>query len=94
MMQCAIEIHQEPSTTHGHANRAAIALAVFLNPVDTERFARFFAWLAIFNPTIRGQVFKATETDKIRPDLIDGAALRDLIKGAWNVAANVPDPVE
>lgn len=94
MMQCALEIHQEDPATWGHEQRAAIALAMFITPTDSARFARFFAWLALFNPTIRGQVFRATETDKIRPDLIDGAALRDLIKGAWNVAANVPEPVE
>ena len=94
MMQCAVEIHEEPATTHGHENRAHIALNIFLSTDEAARFARFFAWLALFNPAIRGQVFKAAETDKIRPDLIDGAALRTLIKNSWNTAANVPDPVE
>lgn len=87
MMQCALEIHQEPSETWGHENRASVALAIFLNPEDTKRFSRFFAWLSLFNPTIRAQVFHG-END-IRPQEIDGAELRALIKGAWDVAANV-----
>ena len=89
VMQCALEIYQEPKTTEGHASRAAIALSIFLNPADTERFTRFFAWLALFNATIRGQVFQSTLADPITPENIDGAALRSLIKGAWNTAANV-----
>ena len=93
VMQCALEIHQEDPDTPGHSSRAAIALAIFLNPADTSRFARFFAWLAIFNPTIREQVFQPALQDPITPGNIDGEALRTLIKNAWNVAANVgPEP--
>lgn len=87
MMQCALEVWAEPEDTHGYENRRALALAIFINPDDTERFARFFAWLAIFNPEIRGQVFHGP--DDIRPEEIDGETLRTLIKNAWNVAANV-----
>lgn len=94
MMQCALEIYNEPVETPGHDNRAAIALAIFLNPADTDRFGRFFAWLAIFNPTIRDQVFQEELQDPITPGNIDGVALRTLIKNAWNVAANVPADVQ
>lgn len=87
MMQVAIEVYGEDVATPGHDQRAHIALNIFLSPTEAARFTRFFAWLAIFNPTIRGQVFHG-END-IRPESIDGVALRTLIKNAWNIAANV-----
>lgn len=87
MMQVAIEVYGEDESTPGHEQRAHIALNIFLSPTEAERFTRFFAWLAIFNPEIRGQVFHGP--DDIRPEEIDGETLRTLIKNAWNVAANV-----
>lgn len=90
MMQVAIEVYGEPPDTPSHERRAHIALNIFLSPTEAERFARFFAWLAIFNQTIRDQVFHGP--DDIRPEQIDGVALRTLIKNAWNIAAHVEEP--
>lgn len=87
MMAVAIEVYGEDESTPGHQNRADLAFSMFINPGDTQRFTRFFAWLAIFNPEIRDQVFHGP--DDIRPEEIDGETLRTLIKNAWDVAANV-----
>lgn len=87
MMQVAIEVYGEDESTPGHEQRAHVALNIFTSPTEAARFNRFFAWLAIFNPAIRAQVFHGP--DDIRPEAIDGEALRTLIRNAWNVAANV-----
>ena len=82
MMQVAFTIVGEPN-----GNRRTLALAVILNPLDRVRFAEAFAWMALYNPAIRGQVFTAEAT--VAPDRIDGVVLRKLITDAWNTAANV-----
>ena len=89
MMQCAFEIVGEPAETPGYENRKSLVAAVIRNPADRARFAEMFAWWALYNADIRGQVFVPADPDPIKPANIDGAALRALIKNGWNYAANV-----
>lgn len=89
MMQVALEVYTESPRPEGYANRADLAMAVYRSPEDAKRFTRFFAWLGLFNPTIRGQVFKGP--GNITPADIDGEVLRTLIHNTWNDAANVQE---
>lgn len=84
MMQTGLGIYADPEA---HPNEKQLALAVFLNEVESARFARFFAWVVLFNPALRQQVFK---DGQVTPQDMDGENLRTLIRGAWSVAANVP----
>lgn len=89
MMQVAFEMIDEPPETEGYGNRQALVAAVIRVPDDRARFAEMFGWWTLYNPEIRAQVFVPADTaDPIKPQNIDGVALRTLIKNGWNYAAN------
>ena len=91
MMQCALQVWGEDG---GFTNRKAIALNMFLDTNESARFARFFANIVLYNPTLRGQVFQPALPDPITPQNMDGATLRTAILNAWDVAAGVTGPDE
>lgn len=102
MRAVAVEIYQEPPDTWGHDNRAAIAVNIAMSGADEQseakRFRNLFATVVLQHEPLRGQFFDATSpTDanktmesRIMPWMMDEATLQNVIRGAWNVAANVP----
>lgn len=108
MRSVAFDIHQEPEETWGHEQRKQIALNIVMSDVgsDTEakRFRNIFATVILQHPQLRAQVFDTAVTttlpvgapleQRVKPWLMDEATLQNVIRSAWNAAANVsPEPV-
>lgn len=101
MRGIAVEVYAENPNTHGHEQRAQIALNIALSDIgkgEAARFRNIFATVVIQDDGLRGQFFDATNpgdtsillSDRIKPWLMDTGQLKNVIRAVWNVAANVP----
>lgn len=103
MRSVAVEVYAEDPATHGHDNRAAIALNIALSDIgkgEAARFRNIFATVVIQDEGLRGQFFDVTDPnntnipleDRIKPWLMNADHLGNIIRAVWNVAANVEEP--
>lgn len=108
MRGIAVEVYAEPPETHGHDQRAQVALNIVLSDIGTGEAARFrniFATVVIQDEGLRGQFFDTSDPDntsipledRIKPWLMDAEWLGNVIRAVWNVAAGIseePEPEE
>lgn len=104
MRGIAVEVYAEPPETHGHDQRAQVALNIALSGIgegEAARFRNIFATVVIQDDGLRGQFFDTSDpgdtsiplTDRIKPWLMDAEWLGNVIRHVWGIAANVePEP--
>ena len=100
MRGVAVEVYAESPETHGHRQRAQVALNIALSGIgegEAARFRNIFATVVIQDDGLRGQFFDTSNpgdtsiplADRIKPWLMDAEWLGNIIRAVWNIAANV-----